>query len=291
MRHKPSICGLIIVMMGVHCATAWAVPKIYSREQQATSDHRESSELYSRIRSLKGATIDDEDLEDEDKGKLRRAALRTEAISFATKAGLAWRYGQIEELLKEQNQNLEVIYNFSAVLMDQIVLPPVITKAENGFRLNDPESARSTKLMYRVEHKARIVTVPPHWRDFLIKNYKVPEDPAWSILPRDEVEREIWTKAVDEGWSLGVRQANSIYKASVGTLTRIFSGILTYKLLLSEGVVSKPVLAKSDIGITYDGRELNVGDTLFRITSQPGFRSNDNWTPLKRDETQVSYPD
>lgn len=248
-----------------------------------------------RIKSLRGRGDAPTDLESGDttdllRGGLRYQALRNEAMSYGMKSGLAWRYAQIEKILINENEELEKIYNFSKLIVDGVMLPPVIVTAENGFKQIDPEYARSTRVMYRVEHKARIVTTPPHWRDFLVKHYPAPAEPYWAILPKTEAEAKVWEAAVAEGWKVGIRQAETIFKGSVGLITQIFKGILTYKVLVVEGVVAPPRLAKSDLGVTYEGKELNVGDTLYRITSQSRFNATDKWTPEKRDETPVYFP-
>lgn len=219
-------------------------------------------------------------------GGLRRQSIKEEASRTGMQAGLAWRYREIEASLERQHEHLSQIYDFSRVMVNDFVIPPVITMHEQGFRQIDENTAHGTRAAYRIEYPARIVTTPPQWMDFLIKHFRDPEPPLDAVLPRNPAEQAIWKQAADQGWTRGVAQADQIFDASLALLTRTFQGMLNYHILLKEGIVSQPVTATADLGLVVNGREMNVGETIYRITDESRFQPAQKWTPLPRETTR-----
>ncbi|TAM50791.1 MAG: hypothetical protein EPN72_10320 [Nevskiaceae bacterium] len=217
-------------------------------------------------------------------GGLRLESIQTEGLRDGTQAGLAWRYGQIEALLNAQSLQLDQVYDFSKVMINSYVLPPVISVVHNVLRQDDDNTARVTRVGYRIEYPARIVTVPPQWRSFLIKSFQPPQPPSQVILPHNATEQKIWKAAVAKGWARGVMQADAVFSGSLSLLTSTYTGMLKYKELLREGIVTEPVTARTDLGVMIDGHELNVGDTLFRLTKNSRFQPVNRWQPkLQKD--------
>lgn len=225
-------------------------------------------------------TTVDSDTKNALSGGLRLNSIREEATRVGMQGGLAWRYAQIESSLTVQQEHLSQIYDFSRVMVNDFVLPPVITVVNDGLRQIDENTIRETKVGYRIEYPARIVTTPPQWNDFLIKHFQRPEPPLEAVLPRTDREREIWKSAADEGWIKGIAQANLIFDSSLALLTRTYRGMLNFHILEREGVVTRPLTASADLGIVVNGREMNVGDTIYRITGQSKFSAPDGWKPL-----------
>ena len=212
-------------------------------------------------------------------GGLRTRSIRTEAFRIGMQSGLRWRYHQIDQLLGAHAQNLSIVYDFSKVMVTPYVLPPVITVVRNEMRQTDDNTARITRVGYRIEYNARVVTTPPQWQSFLIKVFPRPDPPARAVLPKDAKEKKIWKKSVDAGWDKGVTQADNIFNGSLAVLTRTYRGMLEYKVLRKEGVISRPVTAETDLGIVVNGHELNVGDTIYRLTRPSGFQGFKLWKP------------
>lgn len=212
-------------------------------------------------------------------GGLRTRSIRTEGFRVGMQSGLRWRYNQIDRMLQAHSQNLSIIYNFSKVMVTPYVLPPVITVVHNEMRQTDNDTARITRIGYRIEYNARVVTTPPQWNSFLIKHFPKPNPPAKGVLPKNTKEQKLWKKSVDAGWKQGVSQANNIFSGSLAVLTRTYRGMLEYKILRKKGVISKPVTAETDLGVVVNGHELNVGDTIYRLTRKSGFRDFKLWKP------------
>jgi hypothetical protein len=83
--------------------------------------------------------------------------------------------------------------------------------------------------------------------------------------------------AVRQGWVKGVHEANDNFKIDLNLLTSTYLGMLQYKLLLSEHLVSKPNLATTGLRITSEGRRLNIGDEIYRLNRHSHFENPKNW--------------
>jgi len=111
------------------------------------------------------------------------------------------------------------------------------------------------------------VTAPPTWRDYLWMNYSPPDRPNASLLPRDQEEQKVWDQAYEQGWKDGVVQANQIFSENMGRLKRDYNGMILYRKLLAQKMVTPPFVAKSELGVTGDVNEVRVNDQVLRITA------------------------
>lgn len=214
--------------------------------------------------------------------ELRTSALREAALRVGTQAGVSWRYEVIVAMLKAKDyeRRLDAIYNFGPLMLHDVIAPPVIRRIENTYRKIDDDTARSVRVGYRLEHPARIVTVPPTWRDFLVRRFPPPERPADILLPQNDAEAELWERYVWKGWRDGVGQAERIFEVSLNLLTATYLGMIQYQTLHTQGIVSAPNLATTGLRITMDGRKLNVGEVVYRITSHSEFQDPGGWQPI-----------
>ncbi len=214
---------------------------------------------------------------------IRRDAIREVGTNAGINAGLDWRYKQIREALEANATYLETVFNFSRLLIDGMVMPPVIDRAENLKRKVDDNTAAATGVQYVLAADARIVTEAPNWRDFLIKDFGVAPAIPRVALPKNKAEKEIWTEAVNEGWDIGIRHADDLFDAHLNLLTKTYRGMLTFSRLEAEGIVTMPQLARSDLGVVRDGRTLNINDRLYRITAPTEFGDEADWRVIPRD--------
>ena len=212
---------------------------------------------------------------------LKHRSMRRAAIRLGTQAGLRWRYKHIVKQLKQHASQLDRRYNFGPLLIDGHVVPPVIKRVKNASRKYNRKTMRTVRVAYRIEHRARIVTQPPTWRSFLIQSYSKPKLPANVLLPHSSKGKKIWRKAVKAGWKKGVKQANRNFKINLNLLTSTYTGMLTYRELLAKNIVSKPILASTNLAIKSHGRRLNVGDRVFRLTKNSGFKNHTKWHPIQ----------
>lgn len=205
---------------------------------------------------------------------MRYAALRDVALSVGARAGLAYRAGQLNEMLEKNSRQLERAFNFNSLIIDQNVLPPVLTEGRNTLEMTSYDALRISDRSYSILKPARFVTAAPSWRDYLYMPHQQPETPDTSLLPRNGAEQKVWKHFVDIGYEAGLKQADQIYEENLASLKRDYRGILLYVDLLERNMVTKPFVAKIEMGITGGGDDLTVGDRVLRITEHPSLNAN-----------------
>lgn len=198
---------------------------------------------------------------------MRAAILRDAAVGLGAQSGLAWESARINQMLERDDRTLNKVFNFRALLINQNVLPPVLSTGDNALVLDDPNTLRLADRIYKIESPPRFVTAPPIWRDYLWMTYTPPEKPHAALLPRTIEERAVWNEFVIEGWREGIAQANQIFSANMGRLKRDFTGMVLYKKLLEQKMVTAPYVAQTDLGITGDENQIRINDQVLRITS------------------------
>ena len=203
---------------------------------------------------------------------IRFAALRDTAMSLGARGGLSWRAKQINTRVDNYIRPLERIYNFNTLLLDENVLPPVLLEGRNTLEQSSTDMLRIADRSYIIQNQARFVTTVPTWRDYLTLMYNKPEMPDRSLLPKTLEERTVWDKYIQQGWQAGILQADAIFTESLGKLKRDYEGMVRYRSLLAQGIVSAPYVAKLDLGITGNANEMSVNDRILRITVMPTFQ-------------------
>lgn len=204
-------------------------------------------------------------------GRIRMQALKDTALSIGAQGGLANRARDIDAILLCNAKNLSLAFNFSRLILDKNVLPPVLEYSEQSLNLASPNIIRISDNIYKIIKQAHFVTTAPTWRDYLWMDYQKPALPDSTLLPRDKKERTIWKQYIEIGWKNGTKQADTIYGNGLAKLKRDFEGMMLYRKLLSQNMVSKPFVAEANIGVTSnaDRSEIRVNDRILRITSIP----------------------
>lgn len=212
---------------------------------------------------------------------IRLQAIRETATELGARGGLAWRSVQINQSLKNQAEYLDHVFDFNQLLLAHNVLPPVLTEADNSLNLASDTSIRLASKIYKIQANARFVTAPPTWRSYLTMNYDRPQMPDQSLLPRTQAEAKAWDLYLKKGWKQGLIQANDIFRVNLSRLKRDYNGIILYRKLLAEHMVSSPFVAHANMGVTGDGNELRINDRQLRITALSQLQPNSNkWTPV-----------
>lgn len=216
---------------------------------------------------------------------IRFAAIRDTALSLGARGGLAWRAKQINADIDQYTRPLERIFNFNAMMLPDSVLPPVLLEGRNTLEQTSEDTLRIADRSYIIQSQAKFVTAPPTWRDYLKLYYNKPEVPDRSLLPKTEQEHAVWDKFIQQGWQAGILQADTIFAENMGRLKRDYTGMIRYRSLLAQGIVSPPFVAKVDLGITGSSNEMTVNDRVLRITVMPAFQADpEHWkseiTPL-----------
>ncbi len=214
--------------------------------------------------------------------KIRLEGIKEAALGYGARSGLARRSYEIVQVLYNNQELLDRVFNFNALILDGNVMPPVLSEAHNALKQPDGDTVRIADAVYRIEKQASFVTTPPSWREYLVREYRYAVDvPADLLLPKSDGEKKVWQQYMQLGWDTGVRQANAIFEQSLNRLERDFKGIILYRSLLSKGMIGKPYVAESNLGVTGDGSSMSVNDRIFRITAKPALETNPAvWKPV-----------
>ena len=211
---------------------------------------------------------------------IRFTALKETAMSVGAQAALAKRSKQMNEILESQEKTLDTIFNFNALLMDDNILPPVLTEGRNTLNQDDPNTLRLADRSYKIIKQAHFVTTPPNWRNYLELQYDFPEKPNRTLLPKNHLEQEVWEEYILNGWEEGLQQARTIFTDNLARLKLDMNGIILYRILLAQHMVSPPYVAKTELGVTGGSDELHVNDHALRITALPSLKPDSStWKP------------
>ncbi len=234
-----------------------------------------------------------QDLKDVDEGadtaptglRLREEALHEAAVSFGARGGLARHTWEIMQALRTHEASLDATFDFRQLLVPVssglLMEPPIVSEADDASVVAErgQEAAVATKI-YRINQNARIVTVPRNWRTYLERDWGNVTPPPTTLLPQDDDERDEWDEWVQVGWREGYQQADDIFQADLDRLVRDYTGMVRYRTLLAQGIISAPYAAHQDRGITGGGNEMRVGDQAITITGSSQLNPNAaRWTP------------
>lgn len=205
--------------------------------------------------------------------QIRGDAIKEAAWSYGARGGLAYRTFTIQRRIAELDNVLTKTFDFRTLLLKApsglMIEPPIITDAQKAVLVaGGGQSAAVADRIIRINRIARIVTAPRDWRLYLERDWGKVEPPPAALLPRDIAERESWRKFVKEGWDAGVTQADETFQADLDRMTTDYVGMVRYRELLAQGMVSAPFAMHEDRGITGGGAEMRIGDRGITITGQ-----------------------
>lgn len=201
---------------------------------------------------------------------IRDQAIQEAAQTLGTQGGLAYEAQQIDMILDQNSDPLYRVFDFNQVMYADNVLPPVLNTANNLVNINPAgDTIRIAGVTYTILSPARFVTAPPTWRDYLWLSYPNPQLPDKSLLPENSQEQTIWQQNVDQGWQQGVNQAVSIFTINLNILVQDFDGMVLYKELLIQNMVSPYAVDRTEQGITGNGQHMVIDDQTIQITTQP----------------------
>jgi defect-in-organelle-trafficking protein DotC len=80
-----------------------------------------------------------------------------------------------------------------------------------------------------------------------------------------------------------VKQAEETFESDVDRLANDYTGMVRYRELLAQGMISKPYTLADDRGVTGGGSEMRVGDRGVTITGQSALITESQaWNPATR---------
>jgi len=212
----------------------------------------------------------------------RASILKEAAMALGSRKGTADRSAVLVSELEARGDRLDKIYRFGALVTKSGVLPPVITEARDAVEATS-DQLRVADRMYRIVARSRLITTPPSWRDYLFVGLRLTqgnEMPAAAVLPKNDAERAYWKEEVLLGYEYGKKLADEILNSNRARLDRDYMGMLRYSELLNKGMVSEPMVAVAPAVVSGDRNQINVGDTLYRVTDHGGFVTDaKKWQP------------
>lgn len=229
------------------------------------------AEVKEQLKSASGANQSDAAI-----GAIRGQALRETALSIGARGGLAERAQKINATFLNYEPLLDKVFQFYGLMLDDNILPPVLAESRNTLNLTGTDTIRVADRNYKILSQARFITAIPTWRDYLWMVYDVPELPDRSLLPRNKPERIMWEQDIEEGWKAGLQQAELIFIENINRLVRDYNGMILYRRLLAQNMVSTPFVASMDMGVTGDGQDMTINDRILRITAFPELQADNN---------------
>lgn len=219
---------------------------------------------------------------------IRREALKEAALSYGARGGLASRTFEIRQQLTKRETYLDKIYNFRQLLISAPsglqIEPPIISESLDALIIEgDGQTAAVSDTIYNINKNVRIVSASRNWRQYLERQWGDVEEPPEILRPMNDEERALWRELVEKGWSEGRVQADEIFEQDLAALNADFNGMVRYRKLLAQNMVSPPFAQQVDRGVTGDGNTMRVGDRAVAITDAPKLISgSDQWRPASR---------
>lgn len=224
----------------------------------------------------------------ENTNQIRLDAVKQAATSYGARGGLANRTIEIRTTMEKKSGAMDAIYDFKRLLIPApsglLMEPPIISEGEDATLIEmDGQTAAVTDRIYNINRSARIVSSPRNWRAYLERDWGEVELPPQILFPRTEEERKIWIEYLKKGWDEGVKQADEIFQADLNKLVADYSGMIRYRKLLTQGIVSAPYALQVDRGVTGGGNEMRVGDRAVKITGPSQLMTEAfEWQPVSR---------
>jgi len=220
--------------------------------------------------------------------QIRGDAMAEAALSYGARGGLANRTFAIQRRLAEQETYLSKVYDFRRLLIaganGLLIEPPIVAEAEQALLIKGGgQMAATADRVLKINRAAKIVSAPRDWRIYLERDWGTVEPPPGLLRPRDDSERAQWNEGINKGWQAGTEQADDIFQADLDKLTNDFVGMVRYRELLAQGMITPPYALAENRGVTGDGSELRIGDRGLEITGPSQFvTQSDKWQPTAR---------
>lgn len=220
--------------------------------------------------------------------EIRTDAMREAALSYGARGGLAWRTYHIRQEMETRARYLDKVFDFRQLLIAApsglLIEPPIIAESMDAMVIeNGGQNAAVADRVYNIGRNARIVSTARNWRIYLERQWGNVAPPPDLLLPTTREDQKKWDEWFDEGWEAGIEQADEIFQADLNKLTADYQGMVRYRSLLAQGMVSPPYALQVDRGVTGGGNEMRVGDRAVSITGQAALQTEtEEWSPASR---------
>lgn len=211
----------------------------------------------------------------------RARVLKEFAMGLGAQAGLAWASERMNSKMTDDRKYLDTIFNFNGMMLTHGVIPPVLVEGDFSLNLDDPTTIRVADRTYKIVKQARFATTAPNWREYLWLDYPAPKMPERAFLPHNQAEQVYWREGIRIGWERGIQQGYTIFQENLARLKRDFRGMILYRKLLQERMISPPFVSRTELGVTGDGNDMRVNDQVLRIVELPQLQTSaKNWKAI-----------
>ncbi len=216
--------------------------------------------------------------------KHRVELVKESAATYASQYALYWEAGYINNHLERYSRTMDGIFDFRSLLLPNGVVPPVVEDSFDNVSQDDAKHMRISDRLIKIVSSSRFSTTAPTWRDYLLLNFPRPDYPNEKMLPTTDEERKAWDAGLVQGWHAGRWQINSIFKVNLGMLRRDFTGMILYYKLLSQRMISPTYSAVANLGVTGNGKAMQLNDRVVKITTESALQ------PDKLSHWQAAVP-
>lgn len=219
---------------------------------------------------------------------IRKQSLKEAALSYGARGGLASRSYEINKNISDRGSYMDKVYDFRQLLISApsgfMIEPPIISESLKALLIEgDGQKAAVADAIYQINENVKIVSAPRNWRQYLERTWGPVEEPPEILRPKDEKERAEWRINVKAGWLEGLEQADEVFAQDLNRLQYEFGGMVRYRQLLAQGMVSAPFAQQIDRGVTGEDATMRVGDRAVVITGVPELiTESQRWQPANR---------
>ena len=219
---------------------------------------------------------------------IRKDAIKEAAMSYGARGGLAYRTWHIRKTLEQRATYLDKIFNFRALLIAApsgfLMEPPIVSESiDNMLIESGGQTAAVSDTIFNINKNVEIVSAPRNWRQYLDREWGAIDEPPEVLKPANADERAIWKEYVAKGWKEGETQADEVFEMDLNALVADFNGMVRYRKLLAQNMITLPFTQQVDRGVTGDGNTMRVGDRAVSITEIPQLvTGSDIWQPASQ---------
>ncbi len=212
----------------------------------------------------------------------RNKAIIDVAYTLGVKTAVGYRYKKIIDQLETIALTLDQLTSFKPLMLEEFVIPPVISVADGTTRLIDEKWIVHSDKSYKIMKPSSMVLRPPTWRDYLLYMPPPVDSPHPAVLPETDNEKKVWQESLKKGLKDGQVHANNMFKLRWKNLLSDYIGMVNYHLLETQKMVTSPNLSKSTdaVYVSPGGNELEVNKKVWHIAKPMGFTDAEKWKTI-----------
>lgn len=209
----------------------------------------------------------------------RLQAILQYAKDTAVKKGLKQRLLEIRQDVKRSERDLDTVYNFSPLMINGRVVPPVIIAAKDLYNQPNSGTVQTSSAYFKILQQAHFSSTPPNWRGYL--TFPISQDEVLSnsffpreMLPRNAAEKKQWQQTLIKGWQQGREQADQMLEYALNKLNRDYIGMLRFHTFVLERKISLPSISSTSLALSASKDEMILDQNMLTIRQLPAFNAD-----------------